>query len=194
MTDDKFADKASKFLVMQKHQQWFCNNGRIQAGHRNPAKIRMAEAGDPLHHRPGLSRDAYIRQATDKGYMVVKMETIIDNGFINQMEMKWRTWLLPGWTVILRKTLIDKQESSERYWVKTIPKTERCLALKCPTWMLRCGSKGLRPQKPRLLGNPARIHAADERYGSDAGGMGLLCSHARWSNTYVNGNHPVYKT
>ena len=36
-----------------------------------------------------VQQDSYIKAATNKGYKVVKMETLVDAAFINTMEMKW---------------------------------------------------------------------------------------------------------
>ena len=36
-----------------------------------------------------VQQHSYIQAAQGKGYKVVKLETIVDAAFINQMEMKW---------------------------------------------------------------------------------------------------------
>ena len=47
------------------------------------AKLVIIYTTDPVQ------QDAYIQAAQRKGYKVVKMETLVDAAFINQMEMKW---------------------------------------------------------------------------------------------------------
>ena len=44
-----------------------------------------------------VQQDAYIQQAQAKGYCVVRVETLVDAAFINNMEMKWERYaILPG--------------------------------------------------------------------------------------------------
>jgi molecular chaperone HtpG len=43
-----------------------------------------------------VQQDSYIRAARDKGFKVVKLETIVDAGFINQMELKWEQVHFPA--------------------------------------------------------------------------------------------------
>ena len=113
MTDDKFLEKANKFLVLE------APSNSPKGGELSEAKFYTLEeykkATETLQkNKEGkhvvlyttnpVQQDAFIQQATAKGYVVVKLETIIDNGFINQMEMKWENIVLPGLTVILRIT------------------------------------------------------------------------------------------
>ncbi len=42
-----------------------------------------------LYTTDPVQQDAYIQACQAKGYIVVKMETLVDAAFINKMEMKW---------------------------------------------------------------------------------------------------------
>ena len=60
-----------------------------------------------------VQQDSYIQAAQAKGYKVVKLETIVDAGFINQMEMKWEHVHFTRVDSEMVDNLIDKQESAE---------------------------------------------------------------------------------
>ncbi len=60
-----------------------------------------------------IQQDSYIQQATAKGFKVVKLETIIDAAFINQMEMKWENVHFIRVDADIADNLIDKQEQQD---------------------------------------------------------------------------------
>ena len=60
-----------------------------------------------------VQQDSYIRQAQAKGYKVVKLETIVDAAFINQMEMKWADVHFTRVDTDIVDNLIDKADSAE---------------------------------------------------------------------------------
>jgi molecular chaperone HtpG len=58
-----------------------------------------------------VQQDSYIRQARAKGYIVVKLETIVDAAFINQMESKWPDVHFTRVDSDIADNLIDKAET-----------------------------------------------------------------------------------
>src|SRR5690606_8432867 len=60
-----------------------------------------------------VQQDAYIKQAKAKGYIIVKMETIVDAAFINQVEHKWENVHFTRVDADITDNLIDKQEGSD---------------------------------------------------------------------------------
>ena len=42
-----------------------------------------------LYTTDPVQQDAYVQACAAKGYKVIKMETLVDSAFINNMEMKW---------------------------------------------------------------------------------------------------------
>ena len=59
-----------------------------------------------------MQQDSYIRQAQAKGYMVVKLETMVDAAFINQMESKWPDVHFTRVDADIADNLIDKAETA----------------------------------------------------------------------------------
>src|SRR6201992_3886801 len=89
MTDDKFIAKAVKFHIMEDVRgekfytldEYRAETGALQTNKEDQLVI--------LYTTNPIQQDSYIRQAQAKGYVVVKLETLIDAAFINQMETKW---------------------------------------------------------------------------------------------------------
>ena len=59
-----------------------------------------------------VQQDSYIRQAQAKGYIVVKLETIVDAAFINQMESKWSDVHFVRVDADIADNLIDKADTT----------------------------------------------------------------------------------
>jgi molecular chaperone HtpG len=93
MTDDKFLEKANKFLIMQDAapeggepkfytlEEYKLATETLQKN--KDGKEVIIYTTDPIQ------QDAYIKACTAKGYIVVKAETLVDAAFINNMETKW---------------------------------------------------------------------------------------------------------
>src|SRR3954470_18362843 len=90
MTDDKFLDKATKFFVMQtvndnKFHTLEEYRSLTETTQKNKdGKIIVLYTTDPVQQH------GYIEAAKGRGYIVTKMETLIDAAFINQIELKWQ--------------------------------------------------------------------------------------------------------
>ncbi|MBC7687367.1 MAG: molecular chaperone HtpG, partial [Aquabacterium sp.] len=85
MTDDKFFEKANKFLILQNTEGKFLT---IEEYRLATEVLQKNKDGKQviLYTTDLVQQDAFIQQAVAKNYMVIKMETLIDNGFVNQME------------------------------------------------------------------------------------------------------------
>ena len=116
MTDDKFLEKANKFNFYGRCSQMKVRNfytleeykTATEALQKNKdGKLVMLYTTDPVQ------QDSYIKAAEQKGYKVVKMETIVDAAFINNMEMKWRNVQFIRVDADITENLIDKHENNE---------------------------------------------------------------------------------
>jgi molecular chaperone HtpG len=89
MTDDKFAERGAKFLLMQdavdnKMYAWADLKTQLETTQKNKeGKIVVIYTSD------AVGQNSYIQQAAAKGYTIVKLDGIVDNGFTNSMETKW---------------------------------------------------------------------------------------------------------
>ena len=60
-----------------------------------------------------VQQNGFIQAAKQKDYKVVKLETIVDAAFINNMEMKWKDVQFVRVDADIAENLIDKNENTE---------------------------------------------------------------------------------
>lgn len=110
MTDDKFFEKAEKFHIMEQvdGSAWYTMEEYKAA----TADLQKNKDGKTvvIYSTDPIQQNTFIKAAADKGYKVVKMETIVDAAFINQMEMKWQDVHFVRVDADIADNLVDKQE------------------------------------------------------------------------------------
>lgn len=110
MTDDKFLEKAEKFHIMEQvdGSAWYTMEEYKAA----TADLQKNKDGKTvvIYSTDPIQQNTFIKAATDKGYKVVKMETIVDAAFINQMEMKWQDVHFVRVDADIADNLVDKQD------------------------------------------------------------------------------------
>jgi molecular chaperone HtpG len=196
MTDDKFLEKANKFLIMED-----ADGSRFYTleEYRNAADALQKNKDGKLviiYTSNPVQQDSYIRTAREKGYKIVKLETIVDAGFINQMEMKWENVHFTRVDSEVVDNLIDKQDSAETVLNKEeVEKLKSLFAYDIPSLHVTVEVKGLstdampvvatRPEFMRRMKDMAALNGG--------GGMGAFYANMPDEVTLtVNGNHPVY--
>jgi molecular chaperone HtpG len=197
MTDDKFLDKANKFHILQDagdSKFYTLEEYRIAT-----ETLQKNKEGNLviLYTTNPVQQDAYIQQAVTKGYKVVKMETIIDNGFIQQMEMKWEKVQFVRVDSDITDNLIDKQEGGESVLsAADSNKLKELFAVKIPELNVSVEVKGLSNDAPPVVATRPEFmrRMKDMAAMQGAGGMGAFYANMPDEVTLtVNGNHSVYK-
>jgi molecular chaperone HtpG len=148
-----------------------------------------------LYTTDPVQQDAFIQQAVAKGYKVVKMETIIDNGFVNQMEMKWENVQFVRVDSDITDNLIDKQEGGESVLSKDEETTLKDLfGVKIPELNVTVELKGLSVDAPPVTATRPEFMRRMKDMAAMQGGMGAFYASMPDEVTLtVNGNHPLYK-
>jgi molecular chaperone HtpG len=196
MTDDKFLEKANKFLVMQD-----ADDARFYTieEYRNTAEGLQKNKDGKLviiYTSNPVQQDSYIRAAQGKGYKVVKLETIVDAGFINQMEMKWENVHFTRVDSEVVDNLIDKQEAVESVLSKDdTEKLKSLFSVNIPALHVTVEVKGLSPDAlPVLATRPEFMRRMKDMAAlNGGGGMGSFYANMPDEVTLtVNGNHPIY--
>lgn len=112
ITDDKFREKADKFHIMQDAASgsfYTLEEYRMSAEtlqKNKDGKLVILYTTDPVQ------QDAYIKSAQERGYKVVKMDTLVDASFIGQIESKWDNVQFTRVDADITDNLIDKQEDN----------------------------------------------------------------------------------
>lgn len=205
MTDDKFLEKANKFHVMQE-----APSNSPQGGEPTVAKFYTLEeyrlvAETLQKNKDGklvilyttdpVQQDAYIQQAVAKGYRVVKLDTIIDNGFINQMEIKWEQVQFTRVDSDIIDNIINKQEGGDSVLSKDDEaKLKDLFAVKIPELNVSVEVKGLSAGAPPVVATRPEFMRRMKDMAAMQGGMGAFYANMPDEVTLtVNGNHAIYK-
>jgi len=196
MTDDKFLEKANKFHILQDAK----DDKYYTLEEYRPATETLQKNKDGklviLYTTNPVQQDAYIQQATAKGYIVVKLETIIDNGFLNQMEMKWENVQFVRVDSDIVDNLIDKQEGGDSVLSKDDEtKLKELFAVKNPEINVSVEVKGLSADAPPVVATRPEFMRRMKDMAAMQGGMGAFYANMPDEVTLtVNGNHTIYKT
>jgi molecular chaperone HtpG len=196
MTDDKFAEKANKFFVMEDTTGKFFTLDEYKTATEGNQKNKEGKQ-IILYTTNPVQQDAYIQAATAKGYIVTKMETLVDASFINNMEMKWENTSFVRVDADIVDNLIDKQEAAESVLSKE--ETEQLKTLfevKPADLHVTVEVKGLSTDvAPVVATRPEFMRRMKDMAAIGGGGMmGFYGSMPDEVTLTINGNHPIYQS
>jgi molecular chaperone HtpG len=198
MTDDKFLEKANKFNIYEdaapegtEKKFYTLEEYRLatESLQKNKeGKLVMLYTTDPVQ------QNSFIQAAKKKSYVVVKLETIVDTAFINNMEMKWNDVQFVRVDADITDNLIDKNEKSESLLSETEEtKLKELFTLEIPELHVSVEVKGLNPDEaPVLATRPEFMRRMKDMAAN--GGMGSFYGSMPEEVTLtVNGNHPIFQ-
>lgn len=194
MTDDKFLEKANKFHIMEDAEgsRFFTLDEYRTAAEtlqkNKDGKLVIIYTSNPVQ------QDSYIRAAQDRGYKVVKLETIVDAGFINQMELKWENVHFTRVDSEVVDNLIDKQDSAETVLGKAdAEKLKSLFAVDIPSLHVTVEIKGLSPEAMPVVATRPEFMRRMKDMAALNGSMGTFYANMPDEVTLtVNGNHPIF--
>jgi len=195
MTDDKFLEKANKFLIMEDSAAkkfYTLEEYRAEAEglqKNKDGKLVILYTTDPVQ------QDAYIQAAQAKGYKVVKMETLVDAAFINQMETKWENVQFTRVDADITDNLIDKNEDQSSVLGKDEEeKLKGLFDIQIPELHVSVEVKGLSADAPPVVATRPEFMRRMKDMGAMGGGMASWYANMPDEVTLtVNGNHKIYQ-
>jgi molecular chaperone HtpG len=195
MTDDKFLEKANRFLVMEDTEGKFHTLEEYKMATEALQKNKDGKQVILYTTQP-VQQDAYIQAARAKNYLVVKMETLVDAAFINTMEMKWENVSFVRVDADIVDNLIDKQEGGESVLSKEEEgKLKEMFTLSIADLHVTTEIKGLSPESAPVVATRPEFMRRMKDMGAVGGGMTAFYAQMPDEVTLtVNGNHPIYQT
>ena len=196
ITDDKFLEKANKFNLFEDADGgkfYTLDEYRIatEALQKNKeGKLVMLYTTDPVQ------QNSYIQAAKKKGYIIVKLETIVDAAFINNMEMKWTDVQFVRADADITDNLIDKGDHVDSVLSKDDQlKLKDMFHFEVPELHVTVEVKGLSADTlPVIATRPEFMRRMKDMAMNGGGGMGSFYGNLPEEVTLtVNGNHPVYQ-
>jgi len=198
ITDDKFLEKANKFLIMEDAASagTFYTLDEYKT---TTAAIQKNKDGKQvlLYTTNPVQQDAFIQAAVAKGYKVVKLETMVDAAFINNVEMKWEGVQFVRVDADVVDNLIDKQENVDSILSKEeVEQAKKLFEFQVPEITLTVEVKGLsQDAAPIVATRPEFMRRMKDMAGM--GGGGMTAFYAQMPDEVhltVNGNHPIFQT
>ena len=195
MTDDKFLEKANKFLVMEDTGGKFHTIEEYKTATETLQKNKDGKQVILYTTNP-VQQDAYVQAAVKKGFVVVKMETLVDAAFINTMEMKWENVTFVRVDADIVDNLVDKQESSESVLSKDEEnKLKDLFTFQIGDLHVTTEIKGLSAESAPVVATRPEFMRRMKDMGAVGGGMTAFYAQMPDEVTLtVNGNHPIYQS
>ncbi|HZW66206.1 MAG TPA: molecular chaperone HtpG, partial [Hanamia sp.] len=196
ITDDKFLEKANKFNLFEDadgSRFYTMDEYRTatEALQKNKdGKLIMLYTTDPVQ------QNSFVKAAQQKNYVVVKLETLVDAAFINNMEMKWNDVQFVRVDADITENLINKNENDESVLSKEEnEKLKELFKVEIPELHTTVEVKGLSKESaPVIATRPEFMRRMKDMAMNGGGGMSSFYGNMPEEVTLtVNGNHPVFQ-
>lgn len=194
ITDDKFREKADKFHIMQDAasgsfytlEEYKMAAETLQKN--KDGKLVILYTTDPVQ------QDAYIKSAQDRGYKVVKMDTLVDASFIGQIESKWDNVQFTRVDSDITDNLIDKQEDTNSVLTeKEVEKLKSLFDFKVDNITINVEVKGLSADAPPVVATRPEFMRRMKDMASMSGPMGSFYANMPDEVLLtVNGNNSIF--
>lgn len=194
ITDEKFREKADKFHIMQDAssgsfytlEEYKSVTEALQKNKENKAVI--------LYTTDPIQQDAYIKSAQERGYKVVKMDTLVDASFIGQIESKWDNVQFTRVDADITENLIDKQEDSKSVLSeKEEEKLKELFDFKVDNITINIEVKGLSVDAPPVVATRPEFMRRMKDMASMSGPMGSFYANMPDEVMLtVNGNNSIF--
>jgi molecular chaperone HtpG len=194
MTDEKFREKADRFHIMQD-----AVSGQFYTLEEYRAAVDTLQKNKEgkiviLYATDQVQQDSYIKSATERGYKVVKMDTMVDASFIGQIESKWENVQFTRVDADITDNLIDKQEDSKSVLSeKEEEKLKELFDYKADNVTVQVEIKGLSTDAPPVIATRPEFMRRMKDMAAMSGPMGSFYASMPDEVTLtVNGNHAIF--
>ena len=192
ISDEKFLEKSKDFcLVQDTNNKYFTldeYSEEVQAAQTDKDGNKVY-----LYTTDVEQQDAFIQSAQNKGYSVIKLDTLIDSHFINTMESKlektqWKRVdadavdKLIDTGITLEAILSDAQkESVKKVFEETLNDKQKVVAV-----------EAMSPDElPAIVTQNEFMRRMSDMSKTGGGGMGMFGAMPNTYNITINANHPL---
>ncbi|NDD15972.1 MAG: molecular chaperone HtpG [Chitinophagia bacterium] len=198
ITDDKFLDKANKFLILEDAAAagTFYTLDEYKKATESNQKNKDGKQV-LLYTTNPVGQDAFIQAAVGKGYKVIKLETMVDAAFINNVEMKWEGVQFVRVDADVVDNLIDKQENVDSVLSKEeVEQAKKLFEFQIPETTITVEVKGLsQDAAPVIATRPEFMRRMKDM--ASMGGGGMTAFYAQMPDEVhltINGNHSIFQS
>ena len=197
ITDDKFLDKVNKFLILEDAAApgTFYTLDEYKKATESNQKNKDGKQV-LLYTTNPVGQDAFIQAAVGKGYKVIKLETMVDAAFINNVEMKWEGVQFVRVDADVVDNLIDKQENVDSVLSKDeVEQAKKLFEFQIPETTITVEVKGLsQDAAPVIATRPEFMRRMKDM--ASMGGGGMTAFYAQMPDEVhltINGNHSIFQ-
>ena len=197
ITDDKFLDKANKFLILEDAAAAGTFYTLDEYKKATEANQKNKDGKQVLLYTTNpVGQDAFIQAAVGKGYKVIKLETMVDAAFINNVEMKWEGVQFVRVDADVVDNLIDKQENVDSVLSKDeVEQAKKLFEFQIPETTITVEVKGLsQDAAPVIATRPEFMRRMKDM--ASMGGGGMTAFYAQMPDEVhltINGNHSIFQ-
>ncbi len=195
MTDDKFLEKANKFLLLKDADTGTYYT--LEEYKNKVADVQKNKEGKTiiLYSTNPVQQDAYIKACKDKGYTVIHMESLVDAAFINTVEMKWSDTGFTRVDADIADHIIDKGEDAISVLSDDeTSKLKEWFGLQIPELHIQVEVKGLSADAPPVVATRPEMMRRMKDMAAAGGGMSAFYAQMPDEVTLtINGNHTIYQ-
>lgn len=195
MTDDKFLEKANKFHILKTvDDQKFYTLDEYKAATEVLQKNKEGKLV-LLYTSNAVEQNTFLKAAEAKGYKVALLDTMIDAGFISQMEMKWENITFKRVDSDIAENLIDKQEKMKSSLTEEEEKQlKELFTIPLTDLHLNVEVKGLSVDAaPVIATRPEMMRRMKEMANMGGPMSSFYANMPDEVELTVNGNHPLFK-
>ena len=189
ISDEKFYDKAVNFVLLQDTDDNYYNieefREKIKANQTDKYEKQVfLYTNNPEEH------STYVKSATDRGYIVLVMDNMIDNHFMQQLEHKLENTTFVRVDSDITSNLVQKDEEAESVLdEKTVEKVKGIFSTKLGDKSNFMEVKAMSPEdQPVLITKPEFMRRMKEMQALQGMDMSML---PESYNIVVNSNHPL---
>ena len=196
ITDDKFLEKGNKFLILEDAAEAGKFYTLDEYKTTTEATQKNKEGKQVLLYTTNpVQQDAFIQAAVGKGFKVIKLETMVDAAFINNVEMKWEGVQFVRVDADVVDNLIDKQENVDSVLSKEeVEQAKKLFEFQIPETTITVEVKGLsQDAAPVIATRPEFMRRMKDMAGMGGGMTAFYAQMPDEVTLTVNGNHPVFQ-
>jgi len=194
MTDDKFLEKANKFFLVQDAQSKAYYTFEEYKQATAALQVNKENKHVVIYTTDPVKQNSYIQAAGEKGYKVIAMETLVDNAFINNMELKWEQVSFVRVDADIADNLVDKAEDSALILSSEEESTlKELFSTQVSHTGVKIECKGLSTDaQPVIVTRPEMMRRMKDMASINPG-MSWYANMPDEIIMTVNGNHPLYR-
>ncbi|HEX5551857.1 MAG TPA: molecular chaperone HtpG [Chitinophagaceae bacterium] len=195
LTEDKFYEKAMKFHIMgdaldnryYTFEEYRAATEALQTDKDN--KLVVLYTSDPVQ------QNSYIKAAVGKGYKVVKLDTLIDPNFINQIEAKQENMRFTRVDADIADNLISQEEKPASVLSQDQENMlKELFGKQIPDPTIKIDLKGLSEDTAPIVATRSEMSRRMKDMAAMGGpSMSWYAAMPDEVNLTVNTNHPIYR-